>query len=171
MGSEIERIDKQAGVSDLPAATAAHEAPKLLLVGPSLPRRLFLEGAKRPKVTLRADDLFHRGGAESADQLVLEVCDADVKTQLFHVDPREVRAQAGLLETTLELALLGRVTETSQSEVRTSRPEQIQEVSDRLRTSNRHHGNALGMKISTTALSEGLERDLVAHSFDEHDRT
>jgi hypothetical protein len=40
--AEIERIDEQARVSDLPAAAAAHEPPKLLLRRPSLPRRLFL---------------------------------------------------------------------------------------------------------------------------------
>ncbi|MBA3735748.1 MAG: hypothetical protein H0W90_11230 [Actinobacteria bacterium] len=169
MGSEIERIDEQARVSDLSAATASHEAPKLLFVRPTLPRRLLLEGAERSEVTLGVHDLFHRGGAESADQLVLEVCDAHVKTQLFHVDPCEIRAQAGPLETTLELALLGGVTETGQSDVRTSRAEQIQEVSDRLRASNRHDGDALRVKISTMALSEGFERELVTDSFDEYD--
>ena len=43
---EIKRIDEQARVSDLPAAAATHEAPKLLLIGPSLPRGLLLEGAE-----------------------------------------------------------------------------------------------------------------------------
>ena len=45
---ELKRLDEQARVSDLPPAAAAHEAPKLLLVGPSLPRSLLLEGAERP---------------------------------------------------------------------------------------------------------------------------
>lgn len=33
------------------------------------------------KLTLSSDDLFHGGGTESPDQLVLQVCDADVETE------------------------------------------------------------------------------------------
>lgn len=43
---EIERLDEQARVSDLPPAAAAHPAPELLLPGPSSPRRLLLERAE-----------------------------------------------------------------------------------------------------------------------------
>ncbi len=89
---EIKRVDEQARVSSLSAAAAAHEAPKLLLSGPSLPRRLLLEGAERSKVTLSLDDVFHGSGAESANELVLQVCDAHVETEPFHVDAREVGA-------------------------------------------------------------------------------
>jgi len=59
---EIKRLDEQTRVPDLPAAAAAHEAPKLLLIGPSLPRRLLLEGAERSKLSLSVNDPFHRGG-------------------------------------------------------------------------------------------------------------
>ena len=43
-------------------AAAAQEAPKLLLVRPSLPRSLLLEGAEGPKLTLSVNDLFHGSG-------------------------------------------------------------------------------------------------------------
>jgi hypothetical protein len=42
----MQRVDEQARVSDLPASATTHEAPKLLLGGLSLPRRLLLEGAE-----------------------------------------------------------------------------------------------------------------------------
>ena len=51
------------------------------------------------------------------------------------------------------------------------RAEQIQEASDRLRTTDRRHGDALGVEVPTTALGERFERDPVADPFDEHDRT
>jgi hypothetical protein len=168
---EIQRIDKQTRVPDLPPAAAAHEAPKLLFSGPSLPRRLLLEGAEGSKLTLCVDDLFHGGGTESADQLVLQVCDTDVETQPFHIDASEVGPEAGPLETAPEVVLLCGVAETCQSGVRPVRAEPIQEASYGLRTPNRHNGNTLGAKIPTTALSERLERDLVADSFNEHNRT
>jgi hypothetical protein len=149
---EFQRFDEQACISDLPAAAAAHEPPKLLLTGPSLPRRLLLEGAEGSKVTLSLDDLLHRGGTESADQLVLQVCDAHVETQPLHIDASELGAEASPLEAAPEVALLCRVTETRQPDVKPLRAEQIQEASDCLRTPDRHDGDALSVKIPATAL-------------------
>jgi hypothetical protein len=168
---EIKRLDEQTRVSDLPPAAAAHEAPKLLLSGPSLPRRLLLQGTERSKLTLSVDDLLHGGGTESADQLVLQVCDAHIETESFHIDASEVGAEAGPLETAPEVALLCGVTEARHPDVKRLRAEQIQEASYRLRTPNRHNGNALSVKIPTTALSERFEREPVADPFNEHDRT
>jgi len=168
---EIQRVDEQPRVSDLPAAAAAHEAPKLLLSGPSLPRRLLLEGTEGSKLSLSIDDLFHGGGTESADQLVLQICDAHVETQPFHFDASEVGAEANPVETAPEVALLCGVIETRQPDVKPLRAEQIQEPSYGLRTPNWHNGNALSVKIPTAALSERFERALVADPFDEHDRT
>jgi len=168
---EVERIDEQACVPDLSAAAAAHEASKLLLVGPASPRRLLLEGAEGFKVSLSADDLFDGGGTEGADQLVLQVGEAHVETESFHVGASEVGAEAGPLETAPKVALLCSVTETRQPDVKPLRAEQSQEPPNRLRTANRHNGNALSGEIPAPALSERFERTLVADSFNEHDRT
>jgi hypothetical protein len=169
--AEIEGVNEQSRVSDLPAAAAAHEAPKLLLSGPSLPRSLLLERAEGPELTLSLDDLFHGGGTESADQLVLQVCDAHVETQALHIGASEVRAEAGPLETAPELALLSGVTETRQPDVKPLRAEQIQEPSYGLRTTNWHDGDALALEVPAAALGERFERVLIADPFDEHDRT
>jgi hypothetical protein len=40
-----------------------------------------------------------------------------------------------------------------------------------VRTPDWHDRNALAVEITTAARSESLERDLVADSLDEHDRT
>ena len=74
-------------------------------------RRLLLQRRNDPKLTLSVDDLFHGGGTEGADQLVLQVCDAHVEAQRFHVGASEVGAEAGPLETAPEVALLSGVTE------------------------------------------------------------
>jgi hypothetical protein len=168
---EVKRIDEQARVSDLPASAAAHKAPKLFLLGPSLPRGLLLEGAEGSKLSLSVNDLFHGGGTKSADQLFLQVSDAHVETESFHIGASEVGAEAGPLETALELALLCSVTETRQPDVTPLRAEQIQEPCDGLRTPNRHNGNALSVKTPTTALSERFERALVTDPLNENDRT
>ncbi|CAN5259422.1 hypothetical protein BH18ACT12_BH18ACT12_15150 [soil metagenome] len=136
-----------------------------------MPRRLLLQSAEGSKITLSGDDLFHGGGTESADQLVIQVCDAHVKAQPLHRDASEVGAEARPLERALEVALLCRVTETRKPEVKPLRAEPMQEPSYGLRTPNWHNGNALGVEIPTTALSERFERALVADPFNEHDRT
>ena len=169
--SEIKRLDEQTRVSDLPAAAAAHKAPKLLLSRPSLPRRLLLQGAEGSKLSLSVDDLFHGGDTESADQLVLQICDAHIEAEPFHIDASEIGTEASPNETASELVLLCGVTQTRQPDVEPLRTEQIQEPSDGLRTPDGHNGNALSVKISTTAPSECFERALVADPFNEHDRT
>src|ERR687896_456609 len=168
---EIERLDEQARVSDLPPAAAPHEAPKLRLEGASLPGRLLLQGAERSEVTLSVDDLFHGGRPEGADQLLLQVCDAHVEPESFHIGASEVGADAGPLETAPEVALLCGITETGQPDVQSPRAKALQESSDGLRAPDRHDGDALSFEIPATALSQRFERALVADPFNEHDRT
>ena len=152
------------------AATGAHEAPKLLLIGASLLRRLLLERAERSKLTLSVNDLFHGGGTEGSDQLVLQVCDAHVETERFHVSAGELGAEAGPLETAPEMALFPGVTEARQSHIEPLRAEEIQEASDVHRTPNRNDGDAFSAKVPTMALSYRFERKLVADPFNKHDR-
>ena len=129
---EIERVDEEARVADLPPAAAAHEAPKLLLGRSPLPRGLLLEGAEGAKLALSVDDLLHGGSAESADQLVLQIRDAHVEAKSFQLVAGQVRAESGPVETAPELALLCGVAETRQPETEPSRAELVQEPADRL---------------------------------------
>jgi hypothetical protein len=167
---EIQGFDEQARVSDLPAAAAAHEASKLFLGGPSFPRGLLLEGAEGSQFSLTVDDPFHGSGTERADQLILQISDAHVEADSFHVGSSEVRAQAGPLETTAEVALLRGVTEARQPEAEPLRAVQIQETSDVRRSPDRHDGDPLNIKVATTALGQRFDRALVADPLDEHDR-
>jgi hypothetical protein len=156
---------------DLPAAAGAHETPKLLFIRPSSVRSLVLEGAERSKLTLSGDDLFHGGSTDGADQLVLQVRDAHEETQRFHAGATEVRAEAGALETAPEVTFFCGVTQARQSDIQTRRTEQIQKASDVHRAAHWHDGNALSVKISTTALGERFQRELIADPFNKHDRT
>jgi hypothetical protein len=136
-----------------------------------LPRRLLLEGAEGSKLSLSVDDLFHGGGTKSADQLVLQVCDAHVETESFHIGASEVGAEAGPLETAQELTLLRGVAESRQPDVEPLRAEQIQEASDALCTAHCDDRDALSVEVATTALGERFQGALVADPFNEHDRT
>jgi hypothetical protein len=168
--AEIQGLHEQARVLDLPAAAGAQEPPQLLLVGPFLLRRLLLEGAERPEVALSVDDLFHSGGSEGADQLVLKIDDAHVEAERFHLGAGEVGAEARPLETAPEVALLPGVAEARQPDVQPSRSEPVQEASDGLRTPDRDDGDPLGAQIPTMALGQRFEGGLVAGPLDEHDR-
>src|SRR5688500_7365213 len=129
---EVKRLDEQGRVADLPVP---HELPKLHLMRLSSLRRLLLEGAERPKLALSVDDLLHGGGTEGAGQLLLQVCDAHVETESFHIGASEVGAEAGPLQTAPEVVLLCGVTETGQPQVQPPRAEPLQKSSDGLRTS------------------------------------
>ena len=113
---EVQRVDEQLRVADLPATVGADEAPKLCLAAASSPRRLLLEGAERSKLALGLDDLFHTGGTQAADQLVLQVGDAHVEPEGFQLGAAQVGAEAGPLETAPEVALLTGVTQARQPE-------------------------------------------------------
>ncbi len=168
---ELERHDEQAGVADLPPRAAAQVAPELLFDWPSSPLGLLLQCAERSEVTLCLDDLFHRCGAKCADQLVLEVCLAHVEPQPFHVTTREVGAEPGTLEPAAEIAFLFCVAEAGQLHVESLRAESMQEPPDRVRASDRHDGDTLGVEVAAAALGERFDRALVAETFDEHDGT
>ncbi len=167
--AEVQGADEQGPVFDLPSAASTHEAPELLLNGPSLLRRLMLKSAEPFKFTLRVDDLFDGGGTEGADQLVLEILDAHAETQPFHVGASQVGAKAGLLQSTPEMALLPGITESSQSDAQPVRSEHPQETPDVRRASHRYDRDALGVKIPASALRQRFDRALVANPFHKDD--
>ncbi len=148
---QIERIDEQARIADLPPAAAAEPAAKLILGGSSLPRGLLLERAEGSEVSLGLGDPLDGRGPESSDQLVLEISDAHVEAEPLHVGASEIRAESGSLETAAEVALLAGVAETRQPNVEPCRAEPMQEPSDRLGASDRHDGDAFRFEIPADA--------------------
>jgi len=167
---ELKRLDEQTRVSDLAAAAAAEEASKLFLGRSVAPWRLALEAPEGAEVALGIDDFFDRGDAECADQLFLEIRDADEKAQPLHLRASEIVAEAGPLETAPEIPLLAGVVEARQPDIETLRAEPIQELADGLSAADRDDRDALGVEISALPLCERLERSLVAEPFDQHDR-
>ena len=117
------------------------------------------------------DDLLNRVDTEGAYQFLFEVGDAHVEAQPFHVGAREVGAEPGTLERAAEVAFLSRVAETCQLHIEPVGAKSMQEPPDRLRTPDRHDGDALGVEVPASASGERLERALVAEPFDEHDGT
>src|SRR4029453_2997917 len=163
-----QRVDQQPRVSGLAAAMGADEAPELLLAAASLPGRLPLEGVEGPKLALGLDDLFHRGGANTADQLVLQGGAAAGEPEGFQC--RATGGGAGPPAVAAEVGLPPGVAEAGQPDVHAPGTEPRQEAPDVPRPAHGHDGNAFGGKVPTTALRERLERDLVAAPLDKHDR-
>src|SRR4029453_15800046 len=90
---EIQRLDEQARVADLPAPAAAHEPAELICQRLPPPGRLLLKRAERAEVAVRLEDLLDGLCAERADQLVLQVLDTDVEAQLLHLVAAELGAE------------------------------------------------------------------------------
>src|SRR5438067_1938898 len=164
---EINRLDHSGRRLDLAAAVGAEEAPQLNFRLPRPPLRLPLERAEGLELALPFDDSFHRGDAESADQLVLQVRDAQVETETFHIGACEVEAEASSLEAAPEVALLSLVTEPSNFQVKAPRTEPIQIGPDIGRTPHRHDRNALRLKVPSPTARQGFERELIADAFNQ----
>ena len=70
-----------------------------------------------PSSPLLLDDCEHGGGAERADELVLEIGFAHEEAELLQVGAREIRPHAGALERPQEGAFLADVAEARQLHV------------------------------------------------------
>ena len=110
-------------------------------------------------------------GSERADQLVLEILDADEEPEGFHAGASEADAEAGALERASEVALLTGVAEAREPDVDALRPEHAEEASDGLSAAHRHDGNALAAEITPAEPGQRLDGALVADALDEHDGT
>src|SRR5258708_4191656 len=82
---EIQGLDEQCRRFDLSPPVPAEKTAEPRLSRAFSPRRLILKYSERFQPSLRVADPFHSGGTQRANQLVLQVCDADVETESFHV--------------------------------------------------------------------------------------
>ena len=130
--------------------------------GPVLPGGLLLEGPEGAQVAVSLDHPLDGRRPERADQLVLEILDADVEAEPLKIRTSEVGSEPGPFQAAPEVALLGRVAEAGEPDVESLRPEVIQEPSYRLRAADRDDRDALGVEVPLVPLGKGLDRDLVA---------
>src|SRR5204863_8610326 len=70
---ELERVDEQDRVTDLPPGAAREEAPQLVLAGPAAPLGLLLHRPEGAEVPVRPEHRLDRLRSERADELALEV--------------------------------------------------------------------------------------------------
>jgi hypothetical protein len=167
---EVEGVHQHPRVPVLAAAGGAEEAPELLLKGPAPLGRLTLEGAERPELPLPLDQLLHRGWAEAADQLVLQVGHAHVEPERRHLGAVEVGAEPGPLQAAPEVVLLPGVAQAGQAEVQPLGAVQLQEPPDVPGAAHGDDADALGGEVPAPACGQDLKHDLVAGPFHEHDR-
>src|SRR5437660_1336166 len=156
---EPERVDEKLRVPALPPCSAAHEAPQLVLDRTAVPGGLLLQRAERPEVAVRLQDGLDGVRSERADELVLEIGDADV-------DP--IRLQPGALERSAERLLLPGVAETRDGDARAH--EVVEDAADRLRAADGDDRHAFGRQVAALPARKRLEGDPVARALDEDDR-
>jgi hypothetical protein len=163
---EVERIHERCRELNLPVI---EEATELFFGAPCPMRGLLLVRAERSQLPVGGEYFLHHIGAETTNQLVLQIRFAYVEPESFQVGAAEVVTEAGPLKSKPEVALFSCVTETGQPGARSLLSVDPQEAADRLCAADRHNGNVLGREIPSTTRSERLQGDLVADAFDEHD--
>jgi hypothetical protein len=155
------------GVVDLAAGARAEEASQLAPEGASALGRLPLERAERPELTLRGDHLLDGVDPEGADQLVLEVGDADEEAESFQIGAGEPGPEADAFEVAPKVPLLTDVAEARQPQIGASGTEQVEVVPDVGRAAHRHDGHAFRVEVAAVAVGERFECELVAPALDE----
>src|SRR4051812_33978619 len=133
---KVECVDEYRRVLDLAPAAGAHEAPQLRLDAAGALRGLVLEGPEAPELALGLDDPLDAGGAEAADQLVLEVGVTDVEARRLKPDP---------LDGAAEVALLGGIAEAGDADA--LRHERLEASPDVPGSADRDHGNPFGREV------------------------
>ncbi len=135
------------------------------------PGWLPLERAERVELSLTLEHPLHSLDTERADQLVFEILYAHIEAEPFHVFGCEIGPESGALESTLEVARLAGIAEARELQADSGRAETLQCTPDVLRPVDRDDGDALFVEAATSAAGERFERTLIAHTFDEHNRT
>jgi hypothetical protein len=167
---EIERIDEEAGIADLAASAAAQEPPKLLLVGPAAPLRHLLERPKPTEITVGAKDCFDGRRTERPDELILQICDAHVEPKLLQVHTSEVGAKTGALECPAKHRLLFCIAQSREPRAIIPWTELVEESCDAVGASEPNNADVRRYKVHPASLGQRLDRDLVAHALNDHDR-
>src|SRR3984885_7840614 len=135
--AEVERVHEQARVLALPARPGPHEPAQLPLRAAALLRGLSLEHTERPELALRLDHTLDRVGTEGADQLVLQVGDADEEAARLHARAGQARAEPSPFESPPEVAFLRDVTQAGQPDVEPVGAEPVDKALDVGRAAHR----------------------------------
>jgi hypothetical protein len=168
-GGQVEGIDQEPRVLDLPAAGRAEEAaqPSVVRVGPV--RRLAPEDVERREVPATLDDVQHPVRPECADELFLEVVDTCEEAERLQRHAVGRVPETGTTQPAPDEALLGGVVEPDQPGAEPARPEPLRVVAEVGRTPGRGDRDPLADQVDVEPRGEGEYGDLVADALDEHD--
>jgi hypothetical protein len=166
---QVHRPGEQARVPELTPGAAAQEPPQLRRGELTAPLRLPLQAAERAEIALRINERLDPGSAGRADQLVLQILDADVKAQALHVRPRPRRPDAGPGQTAPEHVLLAKVTQARQPQASPGGTEPRQVARHRVSAADRQDHHAFRAEVPAVAHGQRLDRDLVADPLHKHD--
>jgi lincosamide nucleotidyltransferase A/C/D/E len=165
---QVEGLDEEPRVLDL-AGAAPEEAAKLGLGRPPAPLRLFLERSKGAEAPATFQHRLDTRGPKRVNQLALEVRLADEEAEQLHRLTGKARADARLLERAAEALLLARIAEPGETDLRLLHSHSTENLGQRLGSADVDDRDALDVEVVTPPRGERLERDLVAHSLDEHE--
>jgi hypothetical protein len=168
-GGQVEGIDQEPRVLDLPAAGRAEEAAQPSVVRIVPVRRLAPEDVERREVPSTLDDFQHPVRSECADQLVLEVVDAGEEAERLQRRAVGRVAETGPTEPAPDESLLRGVVEPDQPVSEPARSEQLRVVAEVGRTPGRGDRDPLGDQVEVEPAGKGKYGDLVADALDEHD--
>ena len=139
------------------------------LLAPSPPGRLPLHAAKRAEVAVGAEELAEERDARRADELFLQVRDADVEAEALQVRTRPGCAHPSRREAALDDVLFRGITQAGQNQPRSLGAEVPQVARKRVGTADRDDRDSFRGEIPAPADGQRLDGHLVADALDQDD--
>jgi hypothetical protein len=136
--------------------------------------RLQLKGLKVAVIALRLEHIERSGNPEGADQLILEIETTNEEPKALHSHPIHIDAATGLFQSALEIPLFANVAQANDLEAGrtgTRSIEHAQISADAHRAADRDDAHAIGVECAAASGRQRLDRNPVAHSFDQYDRS
>ena len=165
---KVQRENEEACVAQLSACACTQEPANLIDEARVPPCGLPLERAKRNEVSVCRQDRFNGVGSDRANELVFQVAVAHEEALSFKVAACIGLRVASPRQFAAEMPLFGSIAQAADAQCSASRPETRKESRHRLSATDRHHGHAFLRQVSCLETCQGLDGNLIADTFDQH---
>lgn len=166
----IERLDEQAPVAHFAGGASPHEPPQLLIDRTPGVLRLLAEDLERAQLALATEQVEDGVNAESPDEFVLEIGDADEETEPVERRSNPVDLRPCVRQRANDVPLLPLVVETGDRDrvrLLLHASQHAPEVGD---TTGGEYVHPLSAQVDTAPLGERPHRLGIALALYEHER-
>jgi hypothetical protein len=168
---QVQRENEQAGAAQLAPCACTQEPAKLIAKASIPPLSLLLKRTKRSQVLLFGKNGFDDIRTHRANELVFQIAVADEEPLLLEISTSQGRPVTSPRQGTAEMLFFGCVTQTTDAQSTAVGSETSKESRYRMSASDGYDDNSLLHKVSALKICQRLDRNLIADTLNQHNRT